>query len=131
MDAGRAARARRRGRASERVGLATYIAEDEIAELVTLDALRAGAGVGDGCSMPSAAVRGSGARRLRVMTTNDNLAALRLYQQAGFRLVELRPDAVDGSRTHKPSIPVTGADGIPIRDELDLVLDLGDVHERE
>jgi hypothetical protein len=60
------------------------------------------------------------------MTTNENLPALRLYQRTGFRLVELRPGAVDQARSRKPSIPKTGHEGIPIRDELDLVLDLGD-----
>jgi hypothetical protein len=54
------------------------------------------------------------------MTTNDNLPALRLYQRTGFRLVELRPGAVDQARSRKPSIPKTGHEGIPIRDELDL-----------
>ncbi len=56
------------------------------------------------------------------MTTNDNLRALRLYQLAGFRLAALRPGAVDEARGRKPPIPETGADGIPIRDEIDLVL---------
>jgi hypothetical protein len=60
-----------------------------------------------------------------VMTTNDNLRALRLYQRAGFRLVELRAGAIDETRSLKPSIPATGNDGIPIHDEIDLVLDLG------
>jgi hypothetical protein len=59
-----------------------------------------------------------------VTTTNDNLAALRFYQRAGFRFAELRPGAVSEARSLKPSIPETGNDGIPIRDEIDLVLEL-------
>ena len=59
------------------------------------------------------------------MTTNDNLRALRLYQLTGFRLEALRVGAVDAARERKPSIPASGAEaGIPVRDELDLVLDL-------
>jgi GNAT superfamily N-acetyltransferase len=58
--------------------------------------------------------------RLRLTTTNDNLDALRFYQRRGFRLVALRPGAVDAARALKPEIPVTGAHGIPLRDELDL-----------
>ena len=69
----------------------------------------------------AATARAAGARRLRVMTTNDNLRALRLYQRTGFRLEALRPGAVDAARERKPSIPLTGEDGIPVRDELDLV----------
>ncbi len=58
-------------------------------------------------------------------TTNDNLEALRLYQRRGFRLVALRPSAMDEAwRTLKPELPMIGAHGIPMRDELDLELDL-------
>jgi len=59
------------------------------------------------------------------MTTNDNLRALGFYQRRGFRLASLRPGAVDEARrTLKPEIPEIGDDGIPIRDELDLEMDL-------
>ena len=110
----------------ERVGLATYVVEGNTAELVTIDALRAGAGVGRRLlEAVAGAARAAGVTRLLVMTTNDNLAALRFYQRAGFRLTELRAGAVDEARSLKPSIAATGSDGIPIRDELDLVLDLG------
>jgi GNAT superfamily N-acetyltransferase len=58
-----------------------------------------------------------------VVTTNDNVDALRFYQRRGFRLRALRPEAVDRARRDlKPSIPIE-VDGIPIRDELELVLD--------
>ena len=59
------------------------------------------------------------------MTTNDNLAALRLYQQLGYRLVELRVGAVDESRRAlKPSIGEFGEHGIPLHDELELEIAL-------
>jgi ribosomal protein S18 acetylase RimI-like enzyme len=110
---------------SERVGVATYVVEGERAELVTLDALREGVGVGRLLVEAVAeAARAAGARELLVMTTNDNLRALRLYQRAGFRLLALRAGAVEEARRLKPSIPLVGDDGIPIRDELDLVRDL-------
>ena len=58
-----------------------------------------------------------------VVTTNDNVDALRFYQRLGFRLRDLRPGAVDVSRRDlKPSIPVEH-DGIAIRDEIELVLE--------
>ena len=111
----------------ERVGFATYIVEGALAELVSIDALRPGAGVGRQLlDAVAGAARAAGAERLLVMTTNDNLVALRFYQRAGFRMAELRTGAVDEARaTLKPSIPETGNDGIPLRDEIDLVLDLG------
>jgi hypothetical protein len=55
----------------------------------------------------------------RVLTTNDNVNALRFYQRRGFRLAALNAGAVDDARaTLKPEIPPVGAYGIPLRDEL-------------
>jgi hypothetical protein len=59
------------------------------------------------------------------VTTNDNLAALALYQKAGWRLSELRAGAIDSlRRSVKPSISEVGEHGIPLRDELELSKDL-------
>jgi GNAT superfamily N-acetyltransferase len=114
--------------AGRRVGAATYAPpEGGVAELVSLDALVPGRGVG---SLLLQAVRGAvraqGGRALRVVTTNDNLDALGFYQRRGFRLVALRPGAVDASRRHKPTIPLVGHHGIRVRDELVLMADLAD-----
>jgi len=62
--------------------------------------------------------RKAGARRLWLITTNDNLDALALYQRRGFRLVAVRAGAVDRARLLKPSIPEVGEHGIPMHDEL-------------
>ncbi|HZH28847.1 MAG TPA: GNAT family N-acetyltransferase [Azospirillaceae bacterium] len=102
-------------------GLATYRIIGDEAELVTLDAVRPGLGVGS--ALVEALVdrlRGTGVRRLRVTTTNDNLDALRFYQRRSFRLLRLRAGAVDEARRIKPAIPETGAHGIPLHDEIDL-----------
>ena len=65
------------------------------------------------------AARQAGCDRLWLVTTNDNVDALRFYQRRGFRLAELHVGAVDASRaTLKPSIPEIGDHGIPLRDEL-------------
>lgn len=62
---------------------------------------------------------------VRVVTTNDNRAAQRLYQVLGFQLRHVRPGAVEQARLRKPTIPRTAADGTPITDELEFVLELG------
>jgi ribosomal protein S18 acetylase RimI-like enzyme len=60
-----------------------------------------------------------------VVTTNDNVEALRFYQRRGFRLARIRPGAVDRSREMlKPEIPRSGAYDIPLRDELELEMTL-------
>ncbi|MGD8245715.1 MAG: hypothetical protein PVG25_02965 [Anaerolineae bacterium] len=63
-------------------------------------------------------------QRIWLITTNDNLAALRFYQRRGFSLVAVHPGAVDQARTLKPEIPAIGHSGIPIRDEIELELPL-------
>jgi len=109
----------------ERAGIATYLVEGGECELVTVDALAIGAGIGGALvEAAAAAARDAGASRLRLVTTNDNLPALRLYQRHGFRLVQLRPRAVDEARRLKPEIAATGHAGIPIRDELELEREL-------
>jgi ribosomal protein S18 acetylase RimI-like enzyme len=103
------------------LGLLTYMTNGSLMEIVTVDALRRGRGVGS--SLIDAAVhraRQLGCSRIRLTTTNDNLDALRFYQRRGFRLSALRPDAVRESRKLKPEIPSVGDYGIPITDELDL-----------
>jgi len=41
------------------------------------------------------------------------------YQKRGFTLAAAHIGAMESSRALKPSIPLTGMDGIPIRDELE------------
>ena len=60
-------------------------------------------------SPPVGVARSAGCRRVWLMTTNDNLGALRFYQRRGFRLAGLRPGALAASRALKPEIPETGA----------------------
>ncbi len=108
------------------VGVATYVVDGDACELLTLHAQHQFAGVGT--ALVEAAVRAAreaGCRRLWVVTTNDNVDALRFYQLRGFRLTQLRPGAVDVSREElKPDIPAVGAHEIPLRDELELELTL-------
>ena len=65
--------------------------------------------------------RQHGCSRLWVITTNDNVDALRFYQRRGFCLATVHCGAVDRSRASlKPEIPSAGAYGIPLRDEIEL-----------
>jgi len=59
-------------------------------------------------------------KRIYLMTTNDNLDALRFYQKRGFHICGIHMDSVKVSRKIKPSIGMTGDYGIPMRDEIDL-----------
>jgi hypothetical protein len=55
-----------------------------------------------------------------LVTTNDNLNALRFYQKRGFVLVAVHRNALEVSRKLKPEIPLVGMDSIPLRDEIEL-----------
>lgn len=103
-------------------GLATYsVDEDGGAELVALAVLPVHRRRGLGAALVDAAfeaAEASGSRRMWLITTNDNLTALALYQRHGFRLVAVDAGAVDRARLLKPSIPVVGEHGIPMHDEL-------------
>ncbi len=100
----------------------TYVREREQCEILTLHASRQWRGIGS--ALVEAVERLAaqrGCTRLWVITTNDNVDALRFYQRRGFRLAALHPGAVDGSRARlKPEIPTVGDHGIPLRDEVEL-----------
>jgi GNAT superfamily N-acetyltransferase len=104
----------------ELVGLLTHAIDGADCEISSLYAAAQWGGIGT--ALVEAAVdlaREAGCRRLWLVTTNDNVDALRFYQRRGFRLAELHAGAVDRSRaTLKPSIPETGEYDIPLRDEL-------------
>jgi ribosomal protein S18 acetylase RimI-like enzyme len=108
-----------------RVGLITYRLGDDGCEIVSLDSTSPGRGVGT--ALVAAVVeeaRRSRSARVWLVTTNDNLNALRFYQKRGFALVAVHRNAVAAARVLKPEIPLIGDDGIPIRDEIELELDL-------
>jgi ribosomal protein S18 acetylase RimI-like enzyme len=107
------------------VGLVTYEIDGDACEVVTIDALDEGRGVGTALLEAVAAVaREAGCARVQLLTTNNNLRALAFYQKRGFRLVGLVPGAIDEERKRKPSIAKVDAAGLPIRDELHLELPL-------
>jgi ribosomal protein S18 acetylase RimI-like enzyme len=107
-------------RDGEPAGLLTYLWHDDGCELASIVVREEHHGAGS--ELVEALVQEVGGRaRIWLVTSNDNLDALRFYQRRDFRLAELRPGAIDEARsTLKPEIPETGAYGIPIRDELEL-----------
>lgn len=111
-------------RDGEPAGLVTYRPDQPAWEIVTLDAVTSGCGVGTALlSSVAQTARAASASRLWLVTTNDNLDALRFYQRRGWRLRRMHPDAVDEARRLKP-IPLAGSYGIEIHDELELDLTL-------
>ncbi|MBD3297108.1 MAG: GNAT family N-acetyltransferase [candidate division Zixibacteria bacterium] len=107
----------------DRVGLVTFEIIGDQCEIVTLDAFIRFRGIGT--QLLNAVVdhaRDAGCRRVWLITTNDNVDALRFYQKRGFVLVAVHRGAIDESRRIKPSIARIGEYGIPIRDEVECEL---------
>ena len=105
----------------EWVGEITYAFSGNDCEIVSLDSLREGQGIGT--KLMDAVLeeaREQKCKRVFLITTNDNLHALRFYQKRGFELVAVHRGAVNESRRIKPSIPLIGNDDIPLRDEIEL-----------
>lgn len=106
---------------SKRAGLITYNIEDESCEIITLDSIKPDLGIGTALiEVVKAAAQRLNCKRLWLITTNDNLHALGFYQKRGFVLVAIHRNAVEAARRVKPQIPLTGHEGIPIRDEIEL-----------
>ncbi len=105
----------------EIVGLITYAIEEETCEIFSLDSLIENRGLGTTLVQHVAAVaRGAKCKKVKVVTTNDNTHALHFYQKRGFDLVRIHRNELERSRILKPSIPLLGNDGIPLRHEIEL-----------
>ena len=103
----------------------TYAARDGGMEIVTIESLVEGLGIGT--ALMDAArelATAGGASRLWLVTTNDNIRAIGFYQQWGMDLVGVVRHGVTRSRLLKPSIPIVGQHGIPMRHELEFELGL-------
>lgn len=109
------------------VGLATYEISSGECQVLTLNAFEKLRGIGSRLlEALGELARAARCRRLWLLTSNDNLDAMRFYQRRGLRLVGIYPGALDEERrTLKPEIPLVGNYGIAIRDELEFELKLG------
>jgi ribosomal protein S18 acetylase RimI-like enzyme len=112
-------------RGSAPVGLLIYRIERDECEVMSLNSQVQEHGIGTALIRAVVGVaRAEGCRRLWLITTNDNLPALRFYQKRGFQLVAVHAGALEAARQLKPAIPLVGLDGIPLRDEIELEMNL-------
>ncbi|XXM73068.1 GNAT family N-acetyltransferase [Lysinibacillus sphaericus] len=103
------------------IGLITYVICNNECEIISLDSLEEGKGIGTILLQEvERAARQNKCGRVALVTTNDNVPALKFYQKRDFHLVKIHRNAVSLAREKKPSIPLIGYEGIPIRDEIEL-----------
>ena len=107
------------------IGLVTYEVVGDQCEIATIDALKQWSGIGTRLlahTIPAA--KRAGCKRLWLITTNDNIEAIRFYQKRGFTIAAIHVNALEHSRKLKPEIPTIGMFGIPIRDEVEFEMGL-------
>lgn len=107
------------------VGLVTFEIVGDQCEIVTLDARTQWSGIGTKLiEQVKPVARRAGCSRLWLITTNDNVDAIRFYQKRDFTIAAVHVNAIEYSRTLKPEIPTIGMYGIPMRDEIEFEMTL-------
>jgi GNAT superfamily N-acetyltransferase len=102
-------------------GIITYDIADERLEIVSLNSILEGHGIGS--ALIERVKKLAGEKNLKMVwlvTSNDNIDSLKFYQKRGFRITKIHPDAIDKARKIKPEIPKIGNYGIPLKDALEL-----------
>ena len=102
-------------------GLLTFYIENNEMEIVSLDSFEENLGIGT--LLLNKAIEffmKNSLKKLWLITTNDNLNALKFYQKRNFKICNFHLNTVANSRKIKPSIPKLGYNNIPIEHEIEL-----------
>jgi citrate lyase synthetase len=106
-------------------GVATWRIQGRILQLITINNISDRRGVSLALLEGMMALgRQKGMPILRAYLTNDNTEGMRFFQLRGFRIVAIFPGYVDIMRQLKPSLPLKGMHGIPMRDGIELEIEL-------
>lgn len=107
-------------------GLVTLRFEGDEMEVAALAAVEQWRGAGTALlDAARAEAERAGCRRAWLITTNDNVDAIRFYQRRGWDWVAVHRDAMTENRRLKPELPDRGAYDIPLRHELEFELRFG------
>ena len=107
--------------AGEITGLITFRIIGSELEILSLDSIYERQGVGTALvDRVIGYSKNNKIKRIKVITTNDDLNAVGFYQKRGFDMAALYRNAADEARKLKPEIPLIGMGGIPIRHEIEL-----------
>jgi GNAT superfamily N-acetyltransferase len=109
----------------EAMAYASWTVRGDVALLCALHSVAPGQGAAiQLLDAVKAAAKARGAVKLRAMLTNDNLPGLVFYQKCGFRFSGLYIEAIDAYRSVIPTIIKTGYQDLPVRDALELEIEL-------
>jgi len=105
----------------EREGLLTYNINNNDLEIITLNSLLEGKGIGTALlEEVEKLAKIQKCKRIWLITTNDNVDALRFYQKREYEIASVHRYAIEESRKMKPQLPFVGKYEIPIRDEIEM-----------
>ncbi|HHT7187153.1 TPA: GNAT family N-acetyltransferase [Bacillus cereus] len=103
------------------IGIIIYEIIGNLCEIVSLDSFEERKGIGTklvDCVLQVA--KEEQCQVVWLITTNDNMNALRFYQKRNFMMTNLYVNAVEEARKIKKEIPRIGYDNIPILHEIQL-----------
>ncbi|EJQ48808.1 Uncharacterized protein BWINRASL_03948 [Bacillus mycoides] len=103
------------------VGILTYEVIKNMYEIVSLNSFEERKGIGTklvDCALQVA--KENECKKVWLITTNDNMNALRFYQKRKFSMTNLYVGAVEEARKIKKEIPFIGYDNIAISHEIQL-----------
>lgn len=109
-------------------GILTYRFENHECEVLLLQSAVDSIGIGSTLiAQVESEARSNNCKRLWLITTNDNIRAIRWYQRRGFTIAAVHVNALEESRRLKPEIPMIGNDNIPLRDEIEFEKCFGNI----
>jgi ribosomal protein S18 acetylase RimI-like enzyme len=107
----------------EVVGLGLYDIKNYNCEIVLLETFVQNKGIGTQIiERIKEIAKVKNCERIWLITSNDNIDAIKFYQKKGFCIVNIYINAMEESRKIKPEIPYIGNYEIPIRDEIEFEL---------
>ncbi|MFJ5673536.1 GNAT family N-acetyltransferase [Bacillus safensis] len=102
------------------VGILVYKIFKDEAEILTLEALEKHHGIGSTLLFGlEQNLKTKNIHSINLITSNDNLNAIRFYQRKGYSFKNIYIGAIDKARMVKPTIPSIGNYGIHVKDELE------------
>lgn len=102
------------------IGLITYEISNGECEILSLDSKKENKGIGTELIHRVIEIaKSNNCNKVKLITTNDNINAIKFYQRRGFDMARIYHNALDISRQLKPSIPLKGEFDIPLMHEIE------------
>ena len=107
------------------IGLITYMIDNKECEICSLNSFIENKGIGTKLiNKVKMLAKANNCGKLKLITTNNNIRALEFYQKKGFEISNIYINSMEISRKLKPSIPLLDVNGVQIKDEIELQMNI-------